>query len=123
MFSQITCQKTKISLDQTKKKFILQLSAWLLMDWTGALFTGLQTGWMVGSRVLVNGITSSWQPVISGVPQGSELGSVLSNIFMNDLAKRIKCICNQFVDDTELDRSADLLESRKVLQRDLDGLD
>lgn len=40
-----------------------------------------------------------------------------------DLAKRIKCTCNQFVDDTELDRRADLLGSRKGLQRDLDSMD
>ena len=71
-------------------------------------------------RVLLNGQTLSWRPVLAGVPQGSILGPLLFLIYINDLPNELKSNAKLFADDTSLFTIVkDKSESANILNNDL----
>ena len=73
-------------------------------------------------QVVLNGESSSWTTVISGVPQGSVLGPLLSSLFVNDLPSIVKSPLVLFADDAKIYRSIQSDEDYQILQQDLDNL-
>ena len=53
-------------------------------------------------RVVLNGFSSDYSSIESGVPQGSVFGPLLFLIYINDLEKNIKSNVKFFADDTML---------------------
>jgi hypothetical protein len=57
--------------------------------------------------VNIKGTLSTYMDVLAGVPQGSILGPVIFNIFLNDITTIFeKCSLNNFADDNTLDAHA-----------------
>ena len=50
--------------------------------------------------MILNGQTSSWRPVLAGVPQGSSLGPLLFLVYIGDLPSELKSNATLFADDT-----------------------
>ena len=53
-------------------------------------------------RVVLNGVSSQWARVKSGVPQGSVLGPLLFTLYINDLPDNVACGIKLFTDDTKI---------------------
>ena len=70
-------------------------------------------------RVVLNGQSSSWEAIKSGVPQSSVLGRLLFLIYINDLSDGLSSTCKIFADTFLFSFVHDKYVSRDELNSDL----
>ena len=87
------------------------------LEWIEDFLTGRT------ERVSINGSTSDWKKVTSGIPQGSVLDPLLFILFINDLPDGIKSDVYLFADDTKIFRNITDGEDKEILQDDLVNLE
>jgi hypothetical protein len=72
--------------------------------------------------VSVNGTSSAYTDVSSGVPQGSVLGPSLFIYYINDLPDTVDCKVKIFADDTKAYKSVETVQDNEKLQSCIDNL-
>ena len=80
--------------------------------------------WLTGreQRVVINGTSSDWVAVTSGVPQGSILGPLLFTLFIDDIDNGIKNLILKSADDTKMWGSVSSEENIVKMHEDLEKL-
>jgi len=73
-------------------------------------------------RVIVNGASSKWNHVISGVPQGTILGPLLFLLYINDLPAQLDTTMKLFADDAKVYNSISSTADCAHLQRNIDSM-
>ena len=89
----------------------------------GKLLSWIES-FLVGRRqqVVVQGCSSDWTSVDSGVPQGSVLGPLLFLVYVNDLPNVVQGHIKMFADDTKIFSTVTSPRDSISLQADLDAL-
>ena len=73
-------------------------------------------------KVVINGVSSEWEKIKSGVPQGSVLRHVLFLLFINDLPEEVVSELLLYADDAKIYRVINGESDREILQRDLHAM-
>lgn len=74
-------------------------------------------------RVAIGSMKSSWRQVNSGMSQGSTLGSIPFNVFIDDLDDGMECTLRKSADDTRIEGVADRPDDDADVRRSLSRLE
>ena len=74
-------------------------------------------------RIVVQGSSSDWAPVNSGIPQGSVLGPTLFLIYVNDVPNELQGEVKMFADDIKMYRRVPRPSTPLTFQADLRSLE
>ena len=74
-------------------------------------------------RIVVNGSSSRWSTVLSGVPQGTLLGPTLFLLFVNNFPDRVVSGIKMFADDCIIFCNVNSPQDHLALQSDLNSLE
>ena len=105
----------------SKERITLHFMGWIAIDSLGRVIHSLSSLLRVSRetsrlarrsfltdqrrRVVVNGSSSRWSSVLSGVPQGTVLGPILFLLFINGLTASVASGIRMFADDCVLFRN------------------
>ena len=102
------------------ERLLLKLQAYgvsgSLLQWFRSFLTTRE------QRVVINGHSSDWSHVSSGIPQGSILGPLLFILCVNDISSVVQSNVKMFADDVTLYTTVLTTEDCIQLQNDLDSV-
>ena len=102
------------------ERLLLKLQAYgvsgLLLQWFRSFLTTRE------QRVVINGHSSDWSHVSSGVPQGSILEPLLFIVYVNNISSVVQSNVKMFADDVTLYTTVLTTEDCIQLQNDLDSV-
>ena len=84
-----------------------------LLKWISNFLIGRQ------QKVILNGSSSQWIDVTSGVPQGSVLGPLLFILYVNDITDGVQSTLEMFADDFKLYRTIKDPHDLDIMEKDL----
>ena len=73
-------------------------------------------------QVIVNGKSSEWKRVTSGIPQGNVLGPLLFVTYINDLPEQVRSDMFLFADDTKIFQQIKGNDDHVKLQEDINTM-